>query len=83
MYRMKCIVYNVGEYEIMWNQCESHKRDQECSTTKLASFLKVIVFEMKNIFWVSDLNKCNVIVNFEERNSEYQFYTIKNGQYSW
>ena len=47
MYRMKCIVYNVGEYEIMWNQCESHKRDQECSTTKLASFLKVIVFEMK------------------------------------
>ena len=44
MYRMKCIVYNVGEYEIMWNQCESHKKDQECSTTKLALFLKVIKY---------------------------------------
>ena len=41
---MKCIVYNVGEYEIMWNQCVSHKKDQECSTTKLALVLKVIKY---------------------------------------
>ena len=83
MYRMKCIVYNVGEYEIMWNQCESHKRDQECSTTKLASFLKVIVFKMKkNIF--SNLYKCNVNVNLDERNSEFQFCDLikENGYYS-